>query len=97
MIEMTGRTISKTVPNEKGVTLLALAKKHNIDWGYNCTRGTCARCRCFVTEGVVELANPTEEELDRLEPEEIEQGFRLGCQAIVKGEGSVVVANKPYF
>lgn len=97
MIELKGKTIAKTVEPVKGQTLLDLALKHKIDWGFSCTRGTCARCRCLVTEGVDQLAKPTEEELDRLEPEEIEQGFRLGCQAIIKGDGKLVALNKPYF
>jgi 2Fe-2S ferredoxin len=97
MIELTGRNGTKTVENEKGKTILDLALKHGVDWGFSCTRGTCARCRCLVSEGLDQLAKPTDEELDRLEAEEIEEGFRLGCQAIVKGDGRIVAANKPYF
>jgi hypothetical protein len=43
------------------------------------------------------LSSLTDEELDALEPEEIEQGFRLGCQTKIKTEGNVTVTNKPYF
>lgn len=97
MIELKGRQTQKKVEAEKGLTILDLALKHNVDWGFSCTRGTCARCRCLVTEGMEFLASPTDEELDRLEPEEIEQGFRLGCQAIVKQPGQVAVVHRPYF
>jgi 2Fe-2S ferredoxin len=43
------------------------------------------------------LEKPTDEELDRLEPDEIEQGYRLGCQAVIKQAGRVTVVHKPYF
>jgi 2Fe-2S ferredoxin len=43
------------------------------------------------------LAPPTEVELDALDPEELEEGYRLGCQAVVTGEGPMSVANKTYF
>ncbi|WJH34210.1 2Fe-2S iron-sulfur cluster-binding protein [Paenibacillus aurantius] len=97
MIELKGRNVTKSLENGQGKTILDLALKHEVDWGFSCTRGTCARCRCLITEGLDQLAKPTDEELDRLEPEELEQGFRLGCQAIVKGTGPVTAVWKPYF
>ncbi|WP_248925416.1 2Fe-2S iron-sulfur cluster-binding protein [Paenibacillus hamazuiensis] len=98
MLELKGRKVQKQVDAEKGMSILDLALKHEVDWGFSCTRGTCARCRCLVTEGLEHLAKPTDEELDRLEPEEIEGGFRLGCQALIKQqEGTIVVVHKPYF
>jgi ferredoxin, 2Fe-2S len=97
MLTLNGKQVTKTIEVETGLTLLDLAMKHNVDWGFSCMRGTCARCRCLVTEGVELLAKPTDEELDRLEPEELEQGFRLGCQALVKQQGTMTVTHKPYF
>jgi 2Fe-2S ferredoxin len=97
MIELIGRLRSKTVDNLPNNSLLDLAIKHEIPWLYSCTRGTCARCRCLVSEGSNLLNEPTEMELDRLEPEEFAQGFRLACQAKVEAEGLVKVSNVPYF
>lgn len=98
MIELKGRTKRMTVTPEPGLTILDHAMKHDVDWGFSCTRGTCARCRCLVTEGAEALKAPTEAEELRLEPEEIEQGYRLGCQAAVQREDvPIVVALKPYF
>ncbi|TDF99334.1 2Fe-2S iron-sulfur cluster-binding protein [Paenibacillus piri] len=97
MITLKGRKVHKEVPAESKLTLLDLALKHDVDWGFSCTRGTCARCRCLVTEGRLLLNEPTDAELDRLEPEELEEGFRLGCQASVRQEGPVTVVHKPYF
>lgn len=97
MLELRGRTKTITVEPEVGMSLLDLALKHGVDWNFSCTRGTCARCRCFVETGIELLARPTDEEEDRLEPEELEAGFRLGCQALIKQSGTIVAINKPYF
>lgn len=97
MITIKGRNNQKQVEADTGLSLLDLAMKHKVDWAFSCTRGTCARCRCLITEGMDFLSLPTDAELDRLEPEEIEQGFRLACQAVVKREGDVSVTHRPYF
>lgn len=96
-MELKGRTISKMVEVETGLTILDLALKHQIDWGFSCTRGTCARCRCYIESGSEFLEEATDAEWDRLDPEEIEQGYRLGCQAVVREEGHIVAINKTYF
>lgn len=97
MIELIGRLRSKTVDNLPHYSILDLAIKHEIPWLYSCTHGTCARCRCLVSEGISLFKEPTEAELDRLEPEEFAQGYRLACQAKVQAEGHVKVRNVPYF
>ncbi|PZE21958.1 2Fe-2S iron-sulfur cluster-binding protein [Paenibacillus xerothermodurans] len=97
MIILQGRRIHKEITGEPGLSILDLALKHEVDWGFSCTRGTCARCRCLVSDGAEYLNAPTDAELDRLEPEEIEEGYRLGCQAVLKQDGPVTVINKPYF
>ncbi|CAH0118733.1 Chlorosome protein I [Paenibacillus sp. CECT 9249] len=97
MIELKGRTVSKTVDSETGYSILELALKHKVDWGFSCTRGTCARCRCYIEEGADCLEEPSDAEWRRLEPEELEEGYRLGCQAVIKRPGRIVAVNKPYF
>ena len=98
MIELKGRTKTAVVEGEAGLSLLDLALKHNVDWSFSCARGTCARCRCLITEGADQLEGITDVEWDRLEPEEFDEGYRLGCQAIVKhASASISAANKPYF
>jgi 2Fe-2S ferredoxin len=98
MLELKGRTKSIVVEAEAGMSLLDIAIKHDLDWAFSCTRGTCARCRCLVEEGSEFLEEITDAEWDRLEPEEFDQGYRLGCQAIVKSEaGSIKAVNRPYF
>ena len=98
MIELKGRTITAEVEAEEGMSILDLAIKHKVDWGFSCTRGTCARCRCLVTEGAEFLEEITDAEWDRLEPEEFDEGFRLGCQAVIKANaGQIKAMNKTYF
>jgi 2Fe-2S ferredoxin len=80
-----------------GATLLENALRAGVDWGFNCSRGTCARCRCLVQEGADVLAEPTDAEWDRLGPEELDAGFRLGCQAVVARNGDVTAVNRTYF
>ncbi|MDF2717940.1 MAG: ferredoxin [Paenibacillus sp.] len=97
MIELIGRTKRKTTAAEAGRTILELALAADVDWGFNCTRGTCSRCRCLVLDGMEHLHEPTKAELASLDDEELEQGFRLGCQAKVRSDGTIAVQNKPYF
>jgi ferredoxin, 2Fe-2S len=98
MLELKSRTKSITVEAEAGLSLLDAAIKHNLDWAFSCARGTCARCRCLIEEGAEFLEEATDEEWDRLEPEEFEEGYRLGCQAVMKtGAGTIKAVNRPYF
>lgn len=97
MIELIGRSKRKTVEAVTGMSILELALKADVDWGFSCTRGTCSRCRCYVASGMEHLHEPTKAEQVGLDEEELEQGYRLGCQAKVKSDGPISVQNKPYF
>lgn len=97
IIQLSGRTKERWVKPVIGATILQLADQNKVDWYSNCRRGTCARCRSKVIEGMEYLSPPNEAETARLEPEEIEQGYRLGCQAKVEKIGPVKVRHAPYF
>ena len=97
MLDLTGRTIRKQVESVIGHSILDEALKHGVDWGFSCTHGTCARCRCLIEAGSEHLAELSDEEWDRLDDEELEQGYRLGCQAIIRSRGTIVAINRPYF
>jgi 2Fe-2S ferredoxin len=97
LITLTGRTLTKTIQPQIGQSLLEHAKQASIDWQFNCTRGTCAKCRCFLVEGGDLLAEPSDAEWDRLGPDELEAGYRLGCQAIVEKAGDIKAINRTYF
>jgi 2Fe-2S ferredoxin len=97
MLDLKGRTVRKTVEGSIGQTLLDIALANKIDLGFSCTRGTCARCRCFIFEGRNFLSEPTEAEIDRLGEDELSEGYRLGCQAAVIAHGDIRAVNKTYF
>ncbi|NOU72091.1 2Fe-2S iron-sulfur cluster binding domain-containing protein [Paenibacillus sp. LMG 31458] len=97
MLELKTRKTQKTIEPVTGLTILDHALKEDLDWGFSCTRGTCARCRCYVASGRELLSLPSDEEESRLEPEEIEQGYRLACQCVVKQSGNISATHKPYF
>jgi 2Fe-2S ferredoxin len=97
VIDLKGRTIHKIVEGQTGSSLLEIALANNIDWGFSCTRGTCARCRCYISEGMECLSESSAAEKNRLEPEEIDQGYRLGCQAVLIKNEKVSAQNKTYF
>lgn len=97
MLVLKGRRVEKTIEAVTGSTLLDAAVQNNVDWGFSCTRGTCARCRCRIRQGMNCLSKPNEAEKLRLEPEELEQGYRLGCQTTVEKNGDIVAEHRPYF
>ncbi|WP_199614968.1 2Fe-2S iron-sulfur cluster-binding protein [Paenibacillus alkalitolerans] len=97
MLELKGRTVRKAVDAAIGQSLLDIAIANNIDMGFSCTRGTCARCRCFIEQGADLLSEPTDAEFDRLGEDEISEGYRLGCQARIIAQGAVRAVNKTYF
>lgn len=97
MLELRGKTVAKQVETVIGQTLLDHALAHGIDWGFSCSRGTCARCRCLVVQGMEHLQAVTDAEWERLDDDELDEGYRLGCQAAVKSDGRIEAINKPYF
>lgn len=97
MIYLTGRTLAKAVEPKLGQSLLQIAQEAGVDWQFNCSRGTCAKCRCIVTEGVNLLSEVNDAEWDRLGPDELAAGYRLGCQTVVLKSGNIKAVNKTYF
>ncbi len=45
MVTLKTRAMQKDIEPVPGETLLQLAIRNKMDWGHNCKRGTCARCR----------------------------------------------------
>lgn len=97
LIELSGREVQKSVAPVLGMTVLDLAERNDVDWNSFCKRGTCARCRCFVSVGVRHLSAPNQAEEQRLDPEELEEGYRLGCQSRIESVGPVKIKHAPYF
>ncbi|KIL34846.1 ferredoxin [Cohnella kolymensis] len=97
MITLKGRTLTANVDAQVGKSLLDHALAAGVDWQFNCSRGTCAKCRCIVQEGADLLSEPNDAEWDRLGAEELDEGFRLGCQAAVMKPGDIKAVNRTYF
>lgn len=97
---MTLRLEAKTgcyeVEAQTDVTIVQLAKKQKIPWGYACERGICAQCRTLVKEGAEHLNEVTKEEKLRLRKAERAEGYRLGCQIKVATPGAITLQHKPY-
>lgn len=97
IIELSGREVRRSVAPVLGMTVLDLAERNDVDWNSFCKRGTCARCRCIVAEGIEYLSEPNLAEEQRLDPEEIEEGYRLGCQSKIEAVGPIKIKHSPYF
>ncbi len=97
LLTLQGRSITKQVTPRVGKTLLEHALENGVDFQNLCTRGTCARCRCYIESGAENLGRPTKAEELRLDPEELEEGYRLACQAVLNNTGSITARNKTYF
>ncbi|WP_194543395.1 2Fe-2S iron-sulfur cluster-binding protein [Paenibacillus sp. JZ16] len=97
IIELAGREVRRSVAPVLGMTVLDLAERNEVDWNSFCKRGTCARCRCMVVEGIEYLSEPNLAEERRLDPEEIEEGYRLGCQSKIEAVGPIKIKHAPYF
>ena len=83
-----GKRLEPTV----GRKIAEAAKEIGIDISSVCGgRGFCGKCRIIVREGGKHLASPSEAEERTLSEEDLENGFRLACQAAIAGEGKIVI------
>ncbi|MFC3962618.1 2Fe-2S iron-sulfur cluster-binding protein [Nocardia jiangsuensis] len=73
-VELDGETHELRWPRKQ--TLVDIMLDKGIDVPYSCQEGECGSCACTVLEGKVEMDNA-----EILDPEDIENGYILGCQA----------------
>ncbi|WP_040750767.1 ferredoxin--NADP reductase, partial [Nocardia transvalensis] len=73
-VELDGEVHNMSWPRRQTLVDIMLAK--GIDVPYSCQEGECGSCACTVLEGKVEMDND-----EILDPEDIEAGYILGCQA----------------
>ncbi len=74
---------------EREATILQVAQQAGVEIEAVCGgRGTCGKCRVIARGPLGPL---TERELHALSPTEIEQGYRLACQAVALGDLDVVI------
>ena len=65
-----------TLPWPAESTLVDMLIAAGIDAPYSCREGECGSCACLLTEGTVNRGN-----VSALEPEDVDDGYILGCQA----------------
>ncbi|MEV6767683.1 ferredoxin--NADP reductase [Nocardia sp. NPDC051030] len=73
-VELDGETHELTWPRSQTLVDIMLSK--GLDVPYSCLEGECGSCACTVLEGTVEMENA-----EILDPEDIANGYILGCQA----------------
>lgn len=73
-VELDGEQHTLSWPAES--TLIDVLIAAGIDAPYSCREGECGSCACLLTDGTVDRGNA-----GALEPEDIEDGYILGCQA----------------
>ncbi|WP_024802081.1 ferredoxin--NADP reductase [Nocardia sp. BMG51109] len=73
-VELDGETHNLAWPRRQTLVDIMLSK--GLDVPYSCQEGECGSCACTVLEGKVEM-----DSAEILDPEDIEAGYILGCQA----------------
>lgn len=73
-VELDGEVHELQWPRKQSLVDIMLAK--GLDVPYSCQEGECGSCACTLVEGKVEM-----DSCDILDPEDIENGYILGCQA----------------
>jgi toluene methyl-monooxygenase electron transfer component len=77
-----------SAPARRGQTILQAAVDARIKFPHMCNVGECGTCRCRLIEGHVRLKRDI---TNHVSLEELEQGFVLGCQAVIEGDVLVEV------
>jgi ferredoxin len=73
-----------------GEPLLTIARRHAAHIGFYCDgNGLCTMCECRIIEGADQLSPVTEAERTWLPTARMDDGYRLGCQASLRGPGPV--------
>lgn len=73
-VELDGEKHQLSWPRKR--TLVDIMIDKGLDVPYSCQEGECGSCACTLLEGEVEMDNS-----EILDPEDIEEGYILGCQA----------------
>lgn len=79
IVELDGETHEVSWPRETPLLDVLLAK--GIQAPFSCRKGECSACACVLKSGDVEMLHN-----GILEPEELEDGYRLSCQLIPKSD-----------
>jgi CDP-4-dehydro-6-deoxyglucose reductase len=81
-----GKTIS--VKGGSSENLLKVALENGINWPYNCRVGSCGSCKCKLVSGQIKPLNDFSYVLTG---EELDQGYILACQTMLRSDIEVEV------
>ena len=74
---------------DQGASLLSTLAAQNVYLPSACGgKGSCGQCKCQITEGGGEILDSEKGHFTR---KQVKEGYRLGCQAKVKGDLSIKV------
>ncbi|MGZ4134942.1 MAG: 2Fe-2S iron-sulfur cluster-binding protein [Tumebacillaceae bacterium] len=82
-LEETNETVTIEIP--KGSNLLEECKKRHIEMEWGCMNATCGQCSVKILEGIDNVNEPDEDEIDFL-LFRIDDNHRLGCQLKCNGD-----------
>jgi len=82
--------ISKEVPDNSKIATIADEVQASLPFG--CREASCGACKLLVIEGMENLSDVIDDEIDVLGESKINEGYRLGCQISVKS-GKVIIRN----
>ena len=81
-----------------GLTILSILQKNQIDWMHACGgKGRCTTCKAIIINGENALDHLTEVEKKFQEMGLLKKNERLSCQAKLKGEVEIRVAEENKF
>jgi uncharacterized 2Fe-2S/4Fe-4S cluster protein (DUF4445 family) len=82
----------KHLANPIGRTLLEAAQELGVEISAVCGGvGTCGKCKVLVKDGASLLDPPTRSEKSFFRDDEIDVGYRLGCEAVMRVDGLLTV------
>jgi ferredoxin len=82
--------MSKQVPDGSKIATTADEAQATLPFG--CREASCGACRLLVLEGMENLSDVIDDEVEVLGQDKINEGYRLGCQISIKS-GKVVIRN----
>lgn len=86
-VQPTGQQI--TIKGGSSENLLKAALENGINWPYNCRVGSCGTCKCKLVSGKIKPLNDFSYVLTK---EEMDAGYILACQTMLKSDIEVEVA-----
>jgi ferredoxin len=85
----------ETMEAQLGERLLDVARRNAAHIGFYCDGlGLCTTCECRILEGGDQLSPVNEVERTWLPEQRLQDGYRLGCQAGLRGPGQVRVLTR---